>query len=99
MTLPSWAIQPLDMDGAAIALGVCRRTLVEIIKKHPYYERRGKKKVFYPEDIKRIREGLKNCKKRGNPNGTKNTATQSTSLSKAEEYANVLEFVTKASKQ
>ena len=51
--LPAWAAQiaPVDMDGAAVALGISRRTLVDIIKRHPHFERRGARKVFYPEHI------------------------------------------------
>ena len=58
--LPKWAeaIVPLDMDGAASVLGVSRRTLVDIIGAHPHYERRGTKKVFYPEHIALLRESI-----------------------------------------
>lgn len=46
--LPDWAkaMQPVSMDGCAIVLGISRRMLVDVIKKHPHYERRGAKKVF-----------------------------------------------------
>lgn len=58
--LPAWAakIEPLDMDRAAVVLGISRRTLVDVIKQRPHYERRGVKKVFYPEHIDALREGL-----------------------------------------
>lgn len=41
--LPKWTdgILPVDMDGAALLLGVSRRFLVDEIKAHPHYERRG----------------------------------------------------------
>ena len=52
---------PLDMDGAALALGVSRRTLTESLKTLPYYERRGVKKVFYPEHIAALRRGMHEC--------------------------------------
>ena len=42
---------PLTMNQAAVALGVSRRTLTESLKRLPYYELRGVKKVFYPEHI------------------------------------------------
>ncbi len=51
--LPAWAqsIVPVDMDDAAMLLGVSRRFLVDELKEHQHYERRGAKKVFYPEHI------------------------------------------------
>src|SRR5262245_10746812 len=59
--LPTWAanLRPLTMDGAAAVLGVCRRTLVEIIKRYPHFEPRGTRKVFYPEHIEALREDLR----------------------------------------
>jgi hypothetical protein len=53
VSLPAWAeaIVPVDMDGAAAVLGIARRTLVDVIRDHPHYERRGTRKVFYPEHI------------------------------------------------
>lgn len=60
MTLPAWTqnIVPVDMDTAAILLGVSRRFLVDEIKRHPHYERRGVKKMFYPEHIALLREKM-----------------------------------------
>lgn len=45
--LPEWTktILPVNMDQAAILLGVSRRFLIDAIKTHPHYERRGSKKV------------------------------------------------------
>src|SRR5687767_11554839 len=54
--LPDWAIEPVDMHGASLVLGISRRSLVELLKKYPVYERRGSKKVFYPEHIEALRE-------------------------------------------
>jgi hypothetical protein len=54
--LPDWAIEPLDMAGAARVLGVCKRTLTDMLKAHPHYEVRGRhKKVFYPAHIELLR--------------------------------------------
>lgn len=55
--LPAWAqnIVPVGMDEAAILLGISRRFLVDVIAKHQHYERRGVRKVFYPEHINRLR--------------------------------------------
>ena len=57
--LPSWAIEPIDMNGAAAVLGVSRRTFIAILARHPHYELRGRKKVFYPEHITLISRPLK----------------------------------------
>lgn len=56
MSLPAWAeaLVPVDMDGAAACLGIGRRTLVDVIRVHQHYERRGSKKVFYPEHIRAL---------------------------------------------
>lgn len=58
--LPAWAqnIVPVDMDDAATLLGISRRFLVDVIAKHPHYERRGVRKVFYPEHIALLREKI-----------------------------------------
>jgi hypothetical protein len=55
--LPSWAtdLTPVDMDGAAVLLGISRRFLVDVIGQHKHYEQRGNRKVFYPEHIARLR--------------------------------------------
>lgn len=61
--LPAWAekIQPVDMDGAALLLGISRRTLVDRIRDGKHYERRGNRKVFYPEHIAALREVIDQC--------------------------------------
>lgn len=57
-----WADTPLNMDGAAVALGISRRTLTDAVKSLPYYELRGRnKKVFYPEHIQQLRRGMNRC--------------------------------------
>lgn len=60
VALPAWSenMVPVDMDGAAVLLGISRRYLVDVLRKHPYYEPRGVKKVFYPEHITRLRDAL-----------------------------------------
>ncbi len=50
--MPSWAIEPLNMDEAARALGICRRSLTETIKSCPEYETRGNKKIFIQSTLK-----------------------------------------------
>ncbi len=95
-----WHIEPIGMDDAARAIGVCRRLLSDILARHPHYETRGRtgrKKVFYPEHIDRIREALR-CEKTGNPNSTPNTDGRSNSRSKAGEFAAALASVTAASR-
>lgn len=61
ITKPAWLIAPVGMDDAAHALGISRTTLTESLKRLPYYERRGAKKVFYPEHIERLRRELHAC--------------------------------------
>lgn len=56
--LPTWVERPLTMDEAAIALGICRRTLVYKLKDFPYFAKRGNRKIFYPEHIAQIREAI-----------------------------------------
>jgi hypothetical protein len=60
LPLPEWArlMVPVDMNGAALLLGVSRRFLIDALKQHPHYERRGAKYVFYPEHIATLREEL-----------------------------------------
>jgi hypothetical protein len=56
--LPNWAEEPLDVMGAAKVMGCSKNTFLAILKRHPHYEIRGRrKKVFYPENINAIREG------------------------------------------
>ena len=62
--LPSWAVEPLDMDGAARVLGISRRTLTDKLA-DGLYEPRGNRKVFYPEHIARLREVL-SCSRSSN---------------------------------
>lgn len=59
--LPAWAAEqvPIGMDDAATVLGVSRRYLVDVLRDHPHFERRGVKKVFYPEHIAGLREALR----------------------------------------
>lgn len=66
MALSSWAIEPLDMEGAARALGISKRMMFDVVKVHPHYERRGRKKVFYPEHIESLRKGLNECASQSN---------------------------------
>ncbi|MEP0147111.1 MAG: hypothetical protein ABJE77_19465 [Tateyamaria sp.] len=68
MNMPSsnWATAPLNMEGAATALGVSLRTMFDVVKAHPHYERRGRKKVFYPEHIEMLRKGLNECASQSN---------------------------------
>src|SRR5690606_2004258 len=60
-SLPTWTadLVPIDMDGAATLLGISRRFLVDVIRKHRHYEPRGNRKVFYPEHIALLRDALK----------------------------------------
>ncbi len=52
---------PLTLAEAAEALGVCRRSLTTWLGEYPYYERRGVRKLFYPEHIDALREAIDKC--------------------------------------
>ena len=52
---------PLTLDQAAKELGICRRSLTAWLDKFPYCERRGIRKVFYPEHIDALREAIDRC--------------------------------------
>lgn len=97
--LSSWAVAPLSLEEAAHALGVSRRKMTSIIAEHPLYERRGRKKVFYPEHIEGIRKALRcvNGHPIGNQSGRKRQVGKSISRSTATEFAEDLAFVTRAS--
>lgn len=61
-TRKTWLIAPATMDEAAVALGVSRRTLTDWLRRVPdAYERRGVRKVFYPEHIDRLRREMNQC--------------------------------------
>lgn len=92
---PAWAEAPLDMNGAAEALGVCRRTLTDILSRFPLFESRGRKKVFYREHIEGLREALR-CEKIGSRSGEKAGAGKLTSRSKVTDFAAALASVTAA---
>lgn len=69
MTFPP---PPLDMHGAAQALGISRRTLHDVVKGHQNcFEWRGNKRVFYPEHIETLRREMHRCgsKSRGETDG------------------------------
>lgn len=59
-SMPDWAqkILPVDMEEAAVLLGCSRRFLVDVIRDHQHFERRGTRKVFYPEHIALLREAI-----------------------------------------
>lgn len=50
---------PVGMDEAARHLGLSRRTLTEVIKRHPFYSRGGRANVFYAGDLEKLRRALR----------------------------------------
>lgn len=68
--------KPIGMADAAAHLGVSRRTLTDALKRLPHYELRGRKKVFYPEHIAQLRQGMHECafKSDGSTGGPTHTA-------------------------
>lgn len=62
-----WIIVPVGMDDAARALGISKRTLVDVIRDWPHLcERRGRKRVFYPEHIDGLRKEMNRCASKSN---------------------------------
>lgn len=59
--LPAWAEaqSPIDMDQCAVVMGVSRRWLIDLLKQYPFYELRGRRKLFYPEHVEALREALR----------------------------------------
>lgn len=105
-----WMVTPLSQQDAARVLGVSDRAFFDILKElHARgvetHEARGRKRVFYPENILNIRTALK-CKeqhetagktaKRKTPGtriGSRNQVTgQSTSSLKDSGFATALAF-------
>ena len=54
-------VAPLNMKAAAVALGICKRSLTAYVQDFEYYERRGSRKVFYQEHIDALREAIDRC--------------------------------------
>lgn len=50
---------PVGMNEAARHLGMSKRTLTELIKKHPYYSRGGRANVFYADDLDKLRRVIR----------------------------------------
>jgi hypothetical protein len=46
----------LTMNEAAVAIGLSRRSLSSLLKKHPHYLLGGKGKQFYPNDIEALKQ-------------------------------------------
>ncbi|WP_292246074.1 GIY-YIG nuclease family protein [Mesorhizobium sp.] len=54
--MPTWGVAPLDLNEAAMALGISPAELRALAKKHGHYEPRGPvKKVFYPEHMQKLK--------------------------------------------
>ena len=57
--MPEENAEPVRMVEVARHLGMSRRTLTELIKRHPYYSRGGRAHVFYPEDLDKLRRAIR----------------------------------------
>lgn len=53
--LPTWATMPIEFAAAAVELGITEARLKEVVRDHPYYDPRGRRKIFYPDQIRRLR--------------------------------------------
>ena len=66
MTRPTpaaaWLVLPVGMEDAAAALGISKRTLVDVMRNWPHLcERRGRNRDFYPEHIDGLRKEMNRC--------------------------------------
>lgn len=69
--LPDWAELPIDINQAALTLGIARRTLDDALKDQRikagvHFELRGNRKIFYRENIAKLRKVLTECACRSN---------------------------------
>ena len=65
-SLPDWCEIPIDMNQAALVLGVSKRKLIDALKAAEvkaglHFELRGTKKVFYRENILALRKVMTQC--------------------------------------
>ena len=64
--LPDWCEIPIDINQAALVLGVSKRKLIDALKVSEvkaglHFELRGTKKVFYRENILALRKVMTQC--------------------------------------
>ena len=64
--LPDWCEIPIDLNQAALVLGVSKRKLIDALKAAEvkaglHFELRGTKKVFYRENILALRKVMTQC--------------------------------------
>ena len=64
--LPDWCEIPIDINQAALVLGVSKRKLIDALKVAEvkaglHFELRGTKKVFYRENILALRKVMTQC--------------------------------------
>src|SRR5512146_110976 len=50
---------PLDMNQAAVALGISRRALQDLVASHPHYYINGNRKLFEESDIAALRFAMR----------------------------------------
>lgn len=95
---PDWLVEPVNADGAARALGVSPRTLSDLLKTHPYYELRGRKRVFYPEHITRLRREIHECASESNGSTAGRTYTGPDPMADASDNLSKLKMLAKPRK-
>jgi hypothetical protein len=69
--LPDWCEVPIDIKQAALVLGVARSTLDDALKDSRFkagehYELRGNRKIFYRDNILKMRKALTQCAYKSN---------------------------------
>lgn len=50
--------RPLTLNEAAAHFRVSRRAFQDIIARYPFYRMMGRRKLFFPDDVARIRDAL-----------------------------------------
>ena len=100
--LPGWAELPIDINQAALTLGISKRMLIDTLKNPEvqagaHFELRGSKKVFYRENILALRKVMTQCASRSQQGSAKVATTTLTATTlKAKESDTLLRLRTLA---
>jgi hypothetical protein len=104
-SLPDWCEIPIDMNQAALVLGVSKRKLIDALKVAEvkaglHFELRGTKKVFYRENILALRKVMTQCASKSQQGSAKAATTMLTATTlKAKESDTLLRLRTLAAQK
>lgn len=90
----------VTMDEAARLLAVSRRTLTELIKRHPHYSWGGRKKAFYPKHVEALaaaieEETREKCRSRSTDDQEAHIGTSASQFRGVVGFEQVLEHLTR----